>query len=258
MHSTTRRADEIEYEIIGNDTQAVTITLDPNEQVIAEAGAMLYMTDGIDMQTTMAPGGAGFFGSLFKAVGRMIAGEGFFVTTFANNAAARAEVSFAAPYSGRIVPIDLREFPTGFLAQKDSFLCAARGVDIAVAFTKKIGAGLFGGEGFVLQRLSGDGLAFVHAGGTVIERKLEAGQRLRVDPGCLVGFDARVSYNIKFVGGFKNALFGGEGLWFATVEGPGIVYLQTLPFSRLADRIASASRSGNREQGPIRGQFIPE
>lgn len=242
---STTRSDVIDYRIEGDDMQAVIVTLDPSEMVIAEAGMMLYMTDGVSMQTSMnVDKNKGFFGNLMKAAGRMLTGESFFITNFENTGAARADVGFAAPYPGKILPLNLATFQGGFIAQKDSFLCAARGTDISIHFNQKLGAGLFGGEGFILQKLTGDGLAFIHAGGTVIERRLEPGQTLRVDTGCIVGFESTVDFDVQFVGGFKNALFGGEGLWFATVRGPGRVYLQTLPFARLANRVAAAVMSG--------------
>ncbi len=252
-----RQCDEIDYKIIGNDLQAVIVTLDPGEQVIAEAGTMLYMTDGIDMQTSMSTDkNKGFFGNLLKAAGRMLTGESFFITSFTNQGRAPADVAFAAPYPGNIVPVDLQKHGGQLICQKDSFLCAARGTDVQIAFQKKIGVGLFGGEGFILQRLTGDGLAFVHAGGTTFEMVLHPGQTLRVDTGCIAAFEATVNYDIKFVGGFKNALFGGEGLFFATLTGPGRVFLQTLPFSRLADRMGSARRGGKGEGSVLGGLFM--
>ena len=228
-------ADVIEYKIYGDDMQAVEVELDTNEGVRAEAGAMLYMEDGIQMQTDTG-------GGIFKGFKRLITGESFFITTFAHTGAGKSRVAFAAPYPGKIIPLDLKELGGKFLCQKDGFLCAAIGVEIEVAFTKKIGAGLFGGEGFILQRLEGDGLAFIHAGGTIIKKELAVGQRLRVDTGCLVAFAPTVDYDIQFIGGFRNSLFGGEGLFTANLTGPGIVYLQSLPFSRLADRISAAAR----------------
>lgn len=239
------KCDEIDYRLIGDDMQAVVVTLDPGEQVLAEAGAMLYMTDGIDMQTSMTTGGEdkGFLGNVLKAAGRVLAGESFFITTFTNVGGQRSDVTFAAPYPGKILPIDLAQRGGELLCQKDAFLCAARGTDVAIAFQKKVGAGFFGGEGFILQSLKGDGLAFIHAGGTVFEMDLSPGETLRLDTGCLVAFEPRVDYDVAFASGFKNALFGGEGLFLATLKGPGKVYLQTLPFSRLADRLVSASRS---------------
>lgn len=228
-------ADIIDYRIHGDDMQLVEIELDPGEGVRAEAGAMLYYTDGIRMQT-------GTEGGLFRGLKRMVTGESFFITSFVHGGSGKGRVAFAAPYPGRIVPLELGALGGRFLCQKDSFLCAAQGVEIEVEFTKKLGSGLFGGEGFILQRLEGDGRAFVHAGGAVIEKVLEPGETLRVDTGCLVAFAPTVDYDIEFVGGFKNALFGGEGLFTTTLRGPGLVFLQSLPFSRLADRIVAASR----------------
>ncbi|HEX7052164.1 MAG TPA: TIGR00266 family protein [Longimicrobiales bacterium] len=234
-------ADVIDYTIHGDDMQLVEIALDPGEGVRAEAGAMMFMDDGIEIQTSTG-------GGLFKGFKRMITGESFFITTFLYNGAGKGRVAFGAPYPGKIVPLDLGQLGGTFLCQKDGFLCAARGIEIEVAFTKKIGAGLFGGEGFILQRLEGDGLAFIHAGGTVLRRELAPGETLRVDTGCLVAFAPTVTYDIQFVGGFKNALFGGEGLFFARLTGPGTVYLQSLPFSRLADRIMAAARFQQRDE----------
>ncbi len=247
-------ADIIDYQIFGDDMQLVEIELDPGEGVRAEAGAMTYMDAGIQMQT-------GTGGGMFQGFKRMLTGESFFITTFMNGAKAKQRVAFGAPYPGKIIPIELGQHSGRFMCQKDSFVCAARGVEIEIAFTKRIGAGLFGGEGFILQRLRGDGLAFVHAGGTLIEKRLQSGEKLKVDTGCLAAFDESVDYNIEFVGGFKNALFGGEGLFMATVTGPGLVYLQSLPLSRLADRIVAASRVGgsreeNRGLGGILGNMI--
>lgn len=234
-------ADVIDYKIYGDDMQAVEIELDPGEGVRAETGAMLYMEDGIQMQTSTG-------GGMFSGFKRMLTGDSFFITTFLNNGAGKSRVAFGAPYPGKIIPLDLSELGGRFICQKDGFLCAARGVEINVEFTKKIGAGIFGGEGFILQRLEGEGLAFVHAGGTILKRTLNAGETLRVDTGCLVAFAPTVSYDIQFIGGFRNALFGGEGLFTATVTGPGPVYLQSLPFSRLADRIVAASMSGRGDE----------
>lgn len=228
-------ADVIDYTIIGDDMQAVEIELDPGEGVRAEAGAMLSMDEGIEMQT-------GTEGGLFRGFKRMLSGESFFITTFLNNSRTKKQVTFSAPYPGKIIPLDLTDLGGQFFCQKDAFLCAARGVEVEVALTRRMGAGLFGGEGFILQRLEGQGMAFIHAGGTIIQRNLAAGETLRVDTGCLVAFAHSVNYDFQFIGGFKNALFGGEGLFLATLTGPGIVYLQSLPFSRLADRIVAASR----------------
>jgi len=232
-------ADEIDYKIYGDDMQAVEIELDPMEGVRAEAGAMLYMEDGIQMQTDTG-------GGIFKGFKRLITGESFFITTFAHGGTGKSHVAFAAPYPGKIIPLDLGKIGGQFYCQKDGFLCAAKGVEIEIAFTKKIGAGLFGGEGFILQRLEGDGMAFIHAGGAVIKKELMAGETLRVDTGCLVAFEPSVDYDIQFIGGFRNSLFGGEGLFTANLTGPGTVYLQSLPFSRLADRIGAAARWGKK------------
>lgn len=227
-------ADLIEYTIFGDDLQMVEIDLDPGEGIRAEAGTMIYMDKGIEMQT-------GTGGGIFKGVQRMFTGESFFITSFINSAKEPKKVAFAAPYPGKIIPLDLTALGGTFICQKDSFLCAAQGVEIEIAFSKKLGAGLFGGEGFILQRLVGDGLTFAHAGGTIIERDLGAGEILNVDTGCLVAFGPSVDYDIEFISGFTNALFGGEGLFLAKMTGPGKVYLQSLPLSRLADRIAVAA-----------------
>ena len=234
-------ADVIDYRIVGDDMQVVEVELDPGEGVRAEAGAMLFMSDGVEMQT-------GTGGGLFQGFKRMLTGESFFITTFLHNGRGKGHVAFSAPYPGKIVPLDLSAHRGEFLCQKDSFLCAARGIDIEVAFTKRLGAGIFGGEGFILQRLQGQGLAFLHAGGTIMERRLGPGETLRVDTGCLVGFEPSVDYDIQFIGGFKNALFGGEGLFLTLLRGPGLVYLQSLPFSRLADRVLAAAAFRNKDE----------
>jgi len=239
-------ADVIDHKIFGDDMQLVEIELDSGEGVRAEAGAMMYMEDGIEMQTSTG-------GGLFKGFKRMITGESFFITTFLYNGPGKGHVAFGAPYPGKIIPLDISQLGGRFLVQKDGFLCAAKGIEIEVAFTKKIGAGLFGGEGFILQRLEGDGMAFVHAGGTIVPKELAPGEHLRVDTGCLVAFAPSVNYDIQFVGGFKNALFGGEGIFLASLTGPGLVYLQSLPFSRLADRILAASRSTKGESRGVAG-----
>ncbi|MFZ5945535.1 MAG: TIGR00266 family protein [Bacillota bacterium] len=250
-------ADKIDYKIYGDDMQIIEIELDSNEGVRAEAGAMIYMSDGIQMQTSTN-------GGVFSGLKRMVTGESFFITTFYNQNRDKSHVAFGAPYPGKIIPLDLEKIGGHFLCQKDAFLCSANGIEIEVAFTKRIGAGLFGGEGFILQRLSGDGMAFVHAGGTIISKELAEGETLRVDTGCLVAFAPTVDYDIQFIGGFKNALFGGEGLFLAKLTGPGKVYLQSLPFSRLADRIFAAARFQNKEEqkgiagigGNILGGFL--
>jgi uncharacterized protein (TIGR00266 family) len=228
-------ADAIDYKIYGDDLQLVEIELDPGEGVRAEAGTMTYMDEGIQMQTSTG-------GGIFKGLQRAFTGEGFFITSFMNSGSGKQRAAFAAPYPGKIIPIELKDFGGRILCQKDSFLCAAMGIEIEVAFTKRLGAGIFGGEGFILQRLHGDGMVFVHAGGTIIERDLVEGEVLRVDTGCLVAFSEQVDYDIQFIGGFRNALFGGEGLFLARMTGPGKIYLQSLPFSRLADRVLAAAR----------------
>ena len=250
---------EIEYEIVGDDLQFVKVELDPKEAVVAEAGSMMYIEDGIQMDTIFGDGSQqnqGFMGALMGAGKRLLTGESLFMTVFHHESAQKRKVAFAAPYPGKIQPLHLRDLGGELLCQKDSFLCAAKGVSIGIAFTKRFGAGLFGGEGFILQRLQGDGWSFVHAGGTLEERTLAPGESLRVDTGCLVAFQPSVSYDIQFVGGLKTALFGGEGLFFAALQGPGRVWLQSLPFSRLASRIYAAAPQtgrGGREQGSILG-----
>ena len=237
--------DVIDFKIFGDDLQLVEVALDPGEGVRAEVGTMTYMEDGIEMQTSTG-------GGIFAGVKRMVTGESFFITTFLNKDQSKRHVAFAAPYPGKIVAFDLDVFGGEVLCQKDSFLCAAQGTEIEVAFTKRLGAGFFGGEGFILQRLTGDGMVFVHAGGTVIEKELAAGEHLRVDTGCLVAFSTSIDYDIQFVGGFTNALFGGEGLFLAKLTGPGKVYLQSLPFSRLVDRIKRGitfSQGGDEQRG---------
>jgi uncharacterized protein (TIGR00266 family) len=251
--------DIIDYRIIGDDLQAVIITLDPGEACVAEAGAFLYMQDGITMSTQLSmkgDQGGGLVGKLFEAGKRAITGDSFFITFFTNQGPKRSDVSFSAPLPGKIIPIDLAAHGGQLLCQKDSFLCGARGINVDIAFTKKFGAGLFGGEGFILQKISAPsgGLAFLHAGGTVIEHTLAPGQTLRVDTGCLVAFEPTVDYDIQTVPGIKNKLFGGEGLFFVLLRGPGKVWLQTLPFNRLADRIvATAGGGGQSEQGSVLG-----
>jgi uncharacterized protein (TIGR00266 family) len=239
-------ADSIDYKISGDDMQIVEIELDPGEGVRAEVGAMMYMEDGIEMQTSTG-------GGLFQGFKRMLTGESFFITTFLYTGRGKGHVAFGAPYPGKIIPVQLADYRGELLCQKDAFLCAARGIEINVAFTKKMGAGLFGGEGFILQRLTGEGMAFIHAGGTIIQKNLGHGENLRVDTGCLVAFESTVNYDIQFVGGFKNALFGGEGMFLAKLTGPGKVFLQSLPFSRLADRIRAAIGSTREEARGIAG-----
>jgi uncharacterized protein (TIGR00266 family) len=246
-----RSADEIDYELIGDDLQAVIVTLDPGETVIAEAGAMMFMEDGIEMNTTLDPNkqGGGVLGKLFAGAKRVLSGDTFFITTFMNTGRDRRNVAFSSPFPGKIKPVDLRDWGGVIIAQKDSFLCAPRGTSVDIAFTRRIGAGFFGGEGFILQRISGDGVAVLHASGAIWEKTLAPGETLRVDTGCIVAMESQVQYDIQMVPGIKTALFGGEGLFFATLSGPGRVMLQTMPFSRLADRIIAASpRAGGTRQ----------
>src|SRR5215468_3066104 len=226
---------EIDYKIFGDDMQFVEIELDPMEAAVAEAGGMMYMDDGIEMETIFGDGSqqsSGFLGALMGAGKRLLTGESLFMTVFQNRGQGKRRVAFGAPYPGKIIPIQLREIGGELLAQKDAFLCAAKGVSLGIAFTKRFGAGLFGGEGFILQRLQGDGLAFIHAGGAIYQRDLAVGETVRVDTGCIAAFQPTVDYDIQFVGRIKSALFGGEGLFFATLRGPGRVWLQSLPFSR--------------------------
>ena len=250
---------EIEYKIIGEDLQFVEIELDPNEATVAEAGGMMYMDDGIEMETIFGDGSqkaSGFMGALMGAGKRLLTGESLFMTVFLNRSTAKRRIAFGAPYPGRIVPVHLAEIGGELIAQKDSFLAAAKGVSIGIAFQKKLGVGLFGGEGFIMQRLQGDGWAFVHAGGMLHERTLGPGELIRVDTGCIVALQPTVNYDIEYVGKIKTALFGGEGLFFATLRGPGKIWLQSLPLSRMANRIVSAVPGlmrGGREEGSILG-----
>jgi uncharacterized protein (TIGR00266 family) len=250
--------DVVDYEIFGNEMQYVEVELDPGEAAVGEAGAMMYMQAGIQMDTVFGDGNqqGGLFGKLMGAGKRLLTGETLFTTVFQNTATSKQRVAFAAPYPGKIVPIDLRALGGSLLCQKDSFLCAAKGVSLGIAFQQKLGVGLFGGEGFIMQKLDGDGLAFIHAGGTLMERTLAPGETLRVDTGCVVAYQPSVDFDIQYVGKIKSALFGGEGLFFATLRGPGKIWLQSLPLSRLANRIiASAPAAGGRssEQGSVLG-----
>ena len=247
--------DVIDYEIFGDDIQYVEVELDPGEAAVGEAGAMMMMQDGIEMDTVFGDGSSqsaqgGLLGKLMGAGKRLLTGESLFTTIFHNEASGKRRVAFAAPYPGHIVPISLADIGGTLICQKDSFLCAARGVSLGIAFNRKIGTGLFGGEGFIMQKLEGDGLAFVHAGGTLAVRDLQPGERLRVDTGCVVGFQPSVDFDIQYVGKLKSALFSGEGLFFATLTGPGRVWIQSLPLSRLANRIIkSAPAAGGRSVG---------
>ncbi|UCC29150.1 MAG: TIGR00266 family protein, partial [Phycisphaerales bacterium] len=251
----TRRADEIDYELSGDDMQFVEVTLDPGEVVVAEAGAMMYMSDGIQMETVFGDPSKqqGFLGKLVDAGKRMVTGESLFLTTFGAMGNRREQVAFAAPYPGKIIPMHLDELGGELICQKDAFLCAARGVQVGIAFQKKILAGLFGGEGFILQRLTGDGIAFVHAGGTIHRRDLAAGETLRLDTGCLVALLPSVDYDIQMTGGIKNTIFGGEGLFLATLRGPGTVWVQSLPFTRLAGRILANVGPKGKGEGSLLG-----
>ena len=249
---------EVDYKIHGAEMQFVEIELDPAEAVVAEAGGMMFMDEGIAMETIFGDGSSanrGFMGALLGAGKRLLTGESLFMTVFQNQGAGKKRVAFGAPYPGKIQPVNLRELGGELIAQKDSFLCAAKGVSISIAFQKRLGAGLFGGEGFIMQRLQGDGMAFVHAGGTLYERVLAPGETLRVDTGCIVAFQPTVDYDIQYVGNIKTAFFGGEGLFFATLRGPGKIWLQSLPFSRLAGRIVAAGTVGGRgrEEGSVLG-----
>jgi len=251
---------EIEYKIFGDDMQFVEVELDPNEATVAEAGGMMYMDDGVEMETIFGDGskqqGSGLMGALLGAGKRLLTGESLFMTVFMNRSTQKRRVAFGAPYPGKIIAIHLAEIGGELIAQKDSFLAAAKGVSIGIAFQRRLGVGLFGGEGFIMQRLQGDGWAFVHAGGTLHERTLAAGEMIRVDTGCIVGFQPSVGYEIEYVGKIKSALFGGEGLFFATLRGPGKVWLQSLPLSRMANRIIAAVPGvarGGREEGSILG-----
>ena len=241
-----KEAHEIDYIIYGNEMQFVEIELDSQESVISEAGAMMYMHDQVAMETIFGDGSrAGnsgtFFDKMLGAGKRLITGEGLFVTMFTYMGNGKGKVAFAAPYPGKIIPLDLTKYNGRIICQKDAFLCAAKGVSVGIAFQKKIGVALFGGEGFIMQQLDGDGLVFVHAGGTIVEKELAVGETLRVDTGCLVALTSSVHYDIEFVGNVKSAIFGGEGFFFATLRGPGHVWLQSLPFSRLAGRIWEAA-----------------
>lgn len=244
---------EIDYRIYGEEMQFVEIELDYQEAVIAEAGSFMMMDNGITMETIFGDGSqkhTSIFDKILGAGKRILTGESLFMTAFYNQAQDKRNVSFASPYPGKIIPIDLTNFDSKFICQKDAFLCAAKGVSVGIEFSKKLGRGFFGGEGFIMQKLEGDGMIFVHAGGTMYERQLQHGELLRVDTGCVVGFTQDVDYDIEFVGGIKNTIFGGEGLFFATLKGPGTVYVQSLPFSRLAGRIiASAPKTGGRNKG---------
>ena len=249
-------AHEIDYHIYGEEMQYVEIELDPQEIVVAEAGSFMMMDNGIQMETIFGDGSqqqTGLFGKLLSAGKRVLTGESLFMTAFINQNYNKSKVSFASPYPGKIIPIDLRQFRGKFICQKDAFLCAAKGVAVGIEFSKKLGTGLFGGEGFIMQKLEGDGMTFVHSGGHVIEKQLQPGEILKIDTGCIVAFTKDVDYDIQFVGGIKNSIFGGEGLFFAQLRGPGTVWIQTLPISRLASRILQYGTTKRGEQGSVLG-----
>ena len=255
--SSGRLAHEVDYDIVGEEMQFVEIELDPGEGAVAEAGAMMYMTSGIEMTTIFGDGSqkdGGLMDKLLGAGKRVLTGESLFMTEFVNQGSGKQKVAFASPYPGKIMATDLGRMGGKLIAQKDAFLCAAKGVAISIAFQKKIGVALFGGEGFIMQSLEGDGLAFLHAGGTTVERRLDVGEHLRVDTGCIVALEPSVTYDIQFVGGVKSAIFGGEGFFFASLTGPGKVWLQSLPFSRLAGRIwkaAPQTGGGGKGEGSV-------
>ena len=257
-----RSADEIDYKIIGSEMQFVEIELDPGESTVAEAGSMMYKNPSIEMEAVFGDGsasgsGGGFMGKLMGAGKRLLTGESLFMTVFTHKGQGKAHVAFGAPYPGNIIPVTLTNVGGCLICQKDCFLCAARGVSIGIAFQRKILTGLFGGEGFIMQKLEGDGLVFMHAGGTVVERQLAAGEVVHVDTGCVVAYESTVSFDIRQAGNSKTALFGGEGLFFAVLQGPGRIWLQSLPFSRLAGRMLQAApqRGGSKGEGSVLGAF---
>jgi uncharacterized protein (TIGR00266 family) len=252
-----RSNHEIDYQIFGEEMQYVEIELDPQETAVAESGSFMFMDDGIQMQTIFGDGSqqqsGGIFGKLLNAGKRVLTGESLFMTAFTNVGYGKKKVSFASPYPGKIIALDLMQMDGKIICQKDSFLCAAKGVAIGINFQRKLGTGLFGGEGFIMQKLEGDGMAFMHAGGHVFERTLAPGELLKVDTGCVVAYTQQIEFDIQFVGGIKNTIFGGEGLFFATLRGPGKVWLQTLPISRLASRIMAYGTYQRKEEGSILG-----
>ena len=254
--SYTRTNHEIDYRIMGEEMQCVEVELDPGETAIAEAGSFMMMDDGIQMETIFGDGTnqqKGILGKLWSAGKRVLTGESLFMTTYTNSGQGKKTVTFASPYPGKVLPMDLARLGGKLVCQKDSFLCAAKGVSVGIEFKRKLGTGLFGGEGFIMQKLEGDGMAFVHAGGYVMEKELMPGELLKVDTGCIVAFAPTVDYDIQFVGGIKNTLFGGEGLFFATLRGPGKVWIQSLPISRLASRILAYGTYNRKEEGSLLG-----
>jgi uncharacterized protein (TIGR00266 family) len=249
---------EIDYRIFGEEMQYVEVELDPNETAIAEPGAFMMMDDGINMETIFGDGSnqsnsGGIFGKLLNAGKRVLVGESLFMTAFTNIGSGKRHVSFASPYPGKIIPVNLHHMNHKIICQKDAFLCAAKGVSVGIEFQKRLGTGLFGGEGFIMEKLEGDGMAFLHASGFVKEKILGPGELIKIDTGCIVGFTADVEYDIQFVGGIKNTLFGGEGVFFATLRGPGMVWIQSLPISRLAGRILQYGTTSRREEGSVLG-----
>lgn len=249
---------EIDYRIFGEEMQYVEVELDPNETAIAEPGAFMMMDDGIAMETIFGDGSnqsnsGGLFGKLLNAGKRVLVGESLFMTAFTNIGSGKRHVSFASPYPGKIIPVNLQHMGQKIICQKDAFLCAAKGVSVGIEFQKRLGTGLFGGEGFIMEKLEGDGMAFLHASGFVKEKILQPGELIKIDTGCIVGFTADVDYDIQFVGGIKNTLFGGEGVFFATLRGPGMVWIQSLPISRLAGRILQYGTTTRREEGSVLG-----
>jgi uncharacterized protein (TIGR00266 family) len=258
MSEYVRRNHEIDYKIYGEELQFVEIELDPGETAIAESGAMMMMDDGIQMDTMFGDGSqqqssGGLLGKLMSAGKRVLVGESLFMTAFTNAGQGKKKVSFAAPYVGKIIPLDLLQYNGKIIAQKDAFLCAAKGVSIGIEFQRKLGTGVFGGEGFIMEKIEGDGLAFVHAGGYVIEKELQAGELLKIDTGCVVAYTSGVDFDIEFVKGIKNWMFGGEGLFFAILKGPGKVWIQSLPISRLAARLVEYGTWHRKEEGSILG-----
>ena len=259
--------DVVDFEIKGAEMQFVEVELDPGEAAVGEAGSLFFMDATIGMDTVFgdgssssggAGGGGGLLGKLLSAGKRLVTGESLFTTVYTNQGATKAKVAFAAPYPGKIIPMDLRQLGGTLICQKDAFLCAARGVSLGIALQQKLGVGFFGGEGFIMQKLEGDGLAFVHAGGTIVRRELKMGETLMVDTGCVVAYTPTTSFEIQYVGKIKTALFGGEGLFFAKLSGPGTVWLQSLPFSRLASRVFAAApqRGGSKEEGGVLGGLV--
>ena len=257
MSQINRNNHEIDYKIYGEELQFVEVELDPQETAIAESGAMMMMDDGIQMETIFGDGSAqaptGFLGKLVSAGKRVLTGESLFMTAFTNTGQGKRKISFAAPYTGKIIPMDLEQLGGTIIAQKDAFLCAAKGVSVGIHLQRKLGVGIFGGEGFIMQKIEGDGMAFLHAGGFIVERELKAGEILKIDTGCVVGYTPQTQFEIEFVKGVKNFMFGGEGLFFAKLQGPGKVWIQSLPISRLAGRIVAYGTYKRKEEGSVLG-----